>query len=227
MTFSDDSPVNNGEVEQRVTDLQTKLLALEAKVKQSREMADQQQKEAKLDEKPGLKDTTTGNNYQNTVMVTHQECIQYSPDGEVETQDPKEKKFILWARKIQDNLKKLENDDDLIENWTSRKTDEIEENLAGQETRMQTVEQNMAEITSKTKENYDKEDKTRIQDIEKDLGNLTTATQTFQIQRREAEMLSERVAILLSYIQGHSKYIWKTLQFLSDFCIHTFDDYIW
>ena len=120
--------MNNGEIEQRVTDLQTKLLALEAKVEQSREMADQQQKEAKLDEKPDLKDTLTGNNCRNTVMVNHQEGIQYSPDGEVETlgdrstntQDPKEKKFILWARKIQDNLKKLENDDDLIENWTTR-----------------------------------------------------------------------------------------------------------
>ena len=74
----------------------------------------------------------------------------------------------------------------------------------------------MREKVQGIKENYDKKDKTRIQDIEKDLGNLTTATQTFQIQRREAEMLSERVAILLSYIQGHSKYIWKTLQFLSD-----------
>ena len=35
---------SNGEVEQRVTDLQTKLFALAAKVEQSREMADQQQK---------------------------------------------------------------------------------------------------------------------------------------------------------------------------------------
>ena len=54
LTISDDSPENNtgiapdgspanGEVEQRVTDLQTKLFALEAKVEQSREMADQQQ----------------------------------------------------------------------------------------------------------------------------------------------------------------------------------------
>ena len=42
--------MNNGEIEQRVTDLQTKLLALEAKVEQSREMADQQQKEAKLED---------------------------------------------------------------------------------------------------------------------------------------------------------------------------------
>ena len=34
--------------------------------------------------------------------------------------------------------------------------DEIKESLAGLETRMQTIEQDMAEITSKTKENYDK-----------------------------------------------------------------------
>ena len=97
----------------------------------------------------------------------------------------------------------------MIENWTIQ---EINKESSALETR----------LGSKTTQLQ-----TRIQDIEKDLGNLTTAPQTFQIQRREAEMLSERVAILLSYIQGHSKYIWKTLQFLSDFCIHTFDDYIW
>ena len=59
-----DNLVNNKEVEQRVTDLQTKVFALEGKVEQSREMADQQQNVQSVTDHLTSKVNTTQSNIQ-------------------------------------------------------------------------------------------------------------------------------------------------------------------